>query len=151
MIPTLGKNREATEEVVVATPQRVLIADEALPIRRILLEILHKLGTSADRIIVATDAEETLAAFREHRPQLAFVEFMGVHLEDGLDVIHAMLETDPEARIVLLTAEPRESPEVRAAIRAGVFAVVEKPLRHEKIRAVLADLESEIGGIERYR
>lgn len=146
MIPAFGDAEGKTRQHGV-----VLILDESLPVRLKMVEILHKLGTSDSHIVQATTAEEALAAFREHRPTLVFAELVGVHPEDGLDVLHEMLETEPTARIVLVTSEPRDSPEVRAAIRAGVFAYVEKPLRHEKIRSILSDLEAEEGGIERFR
>lgn len=150
MIPAFGPQGVAQEEKG-RRHGAVLVLDESLPVRLKMVEILRKLGTADANIVQATTAEEALAAFREARPALVFAELVGVHPEDGLDVLHEMLEIDPAARIVLVTSEPRDSPEVRAAIRAGVFAYVEKPLRHEKIRAILADLEAEEGGIERFR
>lgn len=150
MIPALG--HAASEHEGKGRQQGVvLVLDESLPVRLKMVEILHKLGTPDPNIVQATTAEEALAAFRQHRPMLVFAELIGVHPEDGLDILHEMLEVEPTARIVLVTSEPRESAEVRAAIRAGVFAYVEKPLRHEKIRAIIADLEAEEGGIERFR
>lgn len=148
MIPAFG---DADRDGETRRQGVVLILDESLPVRLKMVEILHKLGTADSHIVQSTTAEEALAAFREHRPMLVFAELIGVHPEDGLEVLHEMLEIEPTARIVLVTSEPRESPEVRAAIRAGVFAYVEKPLRHEKIRSILSDLEAEEGGIERFR
>lgn len=150
MIPGLGKQLEETPKGG-ARHGRVLILDEALPVRNALLEILRKLGIPDASVVQATTPDEALAAFEESPPDVVFAEFVGVHAEDGLEVIHELLERHPRVRIVLLTAEPREAPEVRAAIRAGVFAYVEKPIRHEKIRAILQDLEAEEGGIERLR
>jgi len=154
MIPGIERNpREAS-----AAPREppvdaglILVIDESVPIRRKLVEILQKMGTSTGRVIEATTGDEALAAFRQHRPRVVFAEFVGVHPEDGLEIIHEILDIEPATRVVLVTAEPRESAEVRAALRAGVFAYIEKPLRYEKIRGALADLEAEEGGIERFR
>jgi len=153
MIPAMGRESESQAGEVVAPLGHgtVLVIDESLPIRTKLVEVLEKLGTAGGKILQATTPDEALAAFRAHRPALVFTELIGIHAEDGLEVIHEMLEVDPRARVVLVSAEPRESAEVRAAIRAGVFAFIEKPIRYEKIRAVLADLEAEEGGIERLR
>lgn len=129
----------------------LLVLDEAVPVRTALLEILQKLGTPGGHILQAATSAEALALFAEQRPHVVFAELVGVHPEDGLEVILEMLDREPSTRVVLVTAEPREGPEVRAAIRAGVFALVEKPLRHEKIRQVLQDLQAEEGGIERFR
>lgn len=150
MIPALGQGNVDAPETGLHHGL-VLIVDESLPVRKTLVEILQKLGVPAGHILQATSPDEALAAFREQRPHIVLTEFIGVHAEEGLEVIHEMLEHEPTARIVLLTAEPRESPEVRAAVRAGVFAYVEKPLRHDKIRSVLQELEAEEGGIERFR
>ncbi len=154
MIPSLGKNRDApTPEERPRPPStgRIRVADVAEPVRRTLLDILRKLGTPESDVIVATSPEETLALFKKHNPSLVFLELLGVQPEDGLEVIHEILDTGPEVRVVLVTAEPDDAPEVRAAIRAGVFAVIHKPLRHEKIRQVISDLETELGGVERLR
>lgn len=155
MIPGIGIGKQGDVELapqrVSASHGQVLIVDESLPVRAKMAEILTKLGTRATDILQATTPEQALEAFRALRPAIVFAELIGMHPEDGLEVIHEMLEIDPQARIVLVTAESRETPEVRAAIRAGVFAYIEKPLRHEKIRSIMQELEAEEGGIERYR
>ena len=152
MIPAVGASPRSTPASAgAAAHPRVLVVDEALPVRSTLVEILHKLGTPDHDIAVATNEDEALAWFKADSPRLVFAEFIGVHNEDGLEVLHEMLERAPGVKIVLVTAEPRDAPEVRAALRAGIFAYVEKPVRHEKIRAVLQDLEAEEGGIERMR
>ena len=153
MIPSVGGTRVEREEAVPLQVRsaNVLILDEALPVRRALTEILGKLGVVPADIHEAETPEEALAKFTATMPRVVFTEFIGVHPDEGLDMIHAMLDAKPDAKIVLLTSEPRDAPEVRAAIRAGVFAHVEKPIRHDKIRAILSELDSEEGGVERYR
>lgn len=155
MIPTLGGTGTGQTPHPRGAPahasRQVLVLDEAIPVQRALLESLAKLGIPRDEIVVAATPEEALAAFRADPPRIVFAELVGARPEDGLEIVHEMLDRSPDTKIVLVTAEARDSPEVRAAVRAGVFAVVEKPLRSEKIRQVLQDLETEEGGIERYR
>jgi len=131
----------------------MLLLEEAAPVRARLLDILHKLGVQDEEMAFATDAGEALSWFQpgQQPPGVVFAELLGVHPEEGLEIVHEMLDRAPKTKIVLVTAEPRESPEVRAALRAGIFAYVEKPIRFEKIRAVLVDLASEEGGVERLR
>ena len=150
MIPAIG-GAQRDDAQAAPTSSRILIVDEALVVRNTLVEILRKLGVPMEDVEQATSADEALAAFRRDPPHVVFAELVGVHPEDGLEVVHEILERAPTAKVVLVTAEPRDSPEVRAAIRAGVFALVEKPLRHEKIRQVLQDLQAEEGGVERLR
>lgn len=148
MIPGVARQEPAE---VVGAAQRVLVVDEALPVRRKLAEILARAGLDADQVRAAASGEEGLEAFVLHRPDVVFTELVGKDPEAGLAMVLEMLRIDPHARIVLLTAEPPESPLVRTAVRSGVFAVVPKPLRHDKIRQLLSEIEAEDGGIERFR
>lgn len=148
MIP--GLETDATPTVSLRL-RSVLLVDEAFPVQRKLLDILHRTGVPAAQVRTASDPDAAMEAFATHHAGLVFTEFVGRRPEEGLDMILDMLRLDPQAKIILVTAEPVESTLVRAAVRAGVFAVVEKPLRHDKIRAVIAEIESEEGGIERFR
>ncbi|HET6404389.1 MAG TPA: response regulator [Candidatus Thermoplasmatota archaeon] len=147
MIPGLEK---ATAGAVSLRLRHVLIVDDALPVRRKLIEILHRSGLSATEMSQAESAEHALEIFAMQNPTLIFAEFVGEG-SAGLEMVLEMLHIDPQAKVVLVTADDPASPMVRAAIRAGVFGVVQKPLRHEAIRQILAEIESEEGGIERYR
>lgn len=150
MIPTV-RSKESRPDAVVLKVRRVLIVDEAMPVRRLMQEAFHRLGLAASDVMATTDADEAMEIFAKSNPAMVFTEFVGADPERGLEMVLEMLELDPHVKVVLVTAEPNGSPLVRAAVRAGVFAVVEKPLRHDKIRGVLAEIENETGGIERYR
>jgi DNA-binding NtrC family response regulator len=157
VIPSLGRKIAVEASAQQAVPQRanarlakVLVVDEALPVVRKLTEILHRSGVSPADVKVASDAEAAVEAFALERPALVFCELVG-EPETGLSMVAEMLQIDPHARIVLLTAEDPMGPVVRRAVRLGVFAVVPKPLRHEKIRAVIAEIEAEDGGVDRLR
>ncbi|HET6403777.1 MAG TPA: hypothetical protein VFH78_03965, partial [Candidatus Thermoplasmatota archaeon] len=103
MIPGIERDaRQGKQPSPALDPGVILVIDESLPIRTKLTEILHKLGTSSGRIVQATSESEAIAAFREHRPRVVFTELVGVHPEDGLEIIHAMLEIDPNTRVVLV-------------------------------------------------
>lgn len=149
MIP--GLTRDTTPATVSVSLRRVLVVDEALPIRRKLLEILHRAGLSGQQVVTVETPDQAMEAFVRDHPPLVFTELVGPDLDAGLAMVLEMLQVDPQAKIVLLTAEDPEGPIVRQAVRAGVFAVVRKPLRHDKIRGILTEIENEEGGIERFR
>jgi DNA-binding NtrC family response regulator len=152
MIPSLRARDPGAPaaETLTVKLRKVLIVDEALPVRRALLDAFHKLGIPAADIVVVRTPEEAMEQFVRLNPTLVCAEFVGEG-DEGLRMIEEMLSLDPRVRIVLATAEPLESPAVRRAIRMGAFAHVEKPLRHEKIRQVVSEIENETGGIERFR
>lgn len=146
-----GSPREAAP--VPARPRRVraLVLEESASVQHTLLTILRRLGYRDDDVALATTHEEALAWFADAAaaPEIVFAEFLGVHAEDGLDTIHEMLDRAPGLHLVLVTAEPPDAPEVRAALRAGAFAYVEKPVRQEKIRKAIDDAKDSAADIQR--
>jgi PleD family two-component response regulator len=135
-----------------AAAQAILVVDDALPIRRKLAEILQRSGSGMQVAVhEATTPGAALDQFDALKPKVVLAELIGASADEGLEVILEMLRRDPSVRIILVTAEPADSPYVRRAVRVGVFAVVQKPLRHEKIRQALQELSSEDGGIDRLR
>lgn len=151
MIPGIGTKQSLSPSPELSIRVRhALIVDEALPIRRKLLEILHRAGLSSTEVGMAESAEQAMEVFALEHPTLVFCELVGAP-ERGLEMILEMLQLDPQAKIVLVTAEDVNGATVRQAIRAGAFGVVKKPLRHEAIRQILSEIEAEEGGIERYR
>ncbi|HEX2022620.1 MAG TPA: response regulator [Candidatus Thermoplasmatota archaeon] len=150
MIP--GLERGDRPGVVSLTMRRVLVVDDALPVRRTLMEILHRVGgVSGAQVQIAQRPDEALELFAKHHPSLVFAELVGAHPGEGLEMVGEMLRLDPKVRVVLVTAEDPSSALVRQAVRMGVFAVVPKPLRHERFRQVFSEIEAEEGGIERFR
>lgn len=148
MIP--GLESSAGPQTLTLRMRTVLVVDEALPVRRKLLDTLHRAGVAASEVILAQSAEEALEAFATRHPSLVLCELVGAP-QEGLQMVLEMLSLDPQAKVVLVTAEDPASPFVRQAVRAGVFGVVRKPLRHEAVRSVLAEIEAEETGIERFR
>lgn len=155
MIPNLEQRASAP---IGALPERVsvkiasiLLVEDALPIRKKFIEILFRSGFHADKVSIATTSEVALEAFAREFPTLVFAELIGSDAEAGLLMVEEMLAINPLVKIVLVTAEDPGGHLVRRAVKVGVFAVVSKPLRHEKIRQVLSEIENEDGGIERFR
>lgn len=142
--------RISLEPSVAHRAPRILVVDESLPIRRKIIETLHRAGVAARHITLATNSESALEAFAKLHPTLVLCELVGAP-EEGFQMIDEMLALDPLAKIVLVTAEDPASVIVRKAVRRGVFAVVQKPLRDEKIRQVLLDIEHEESAVVRIR
>lgn len=151
MIPGLEGKGEG-RPVVSLQMRRVMLVDDAAPVRRNLLEILHRVGgVGGAQVAVAESLDRAMELFAQQHPSLVFTELVGAHAGEGLEMIAEMLRLDPKVRIVLVTAEDPSSTVVRQAVRMGVFAVVPKPLRHERFRQVFSEIEAEEGGIQRFR
>lgn len=141
---------EAWPEPIHPALGRAALVFEASPAaRKALLDSLRKLGIPPEETAIATTLDEAFHAFTAEAPRLVFMELPDT--AGGIEALEEMLSRRPEARIVLVTGESRDSPGIRRAVRAGVFAVVDKPLRSERLRQVLSELEAEESSIERLK
>ena len=113
------------------TPQQtVLVVDDEPFICRSLSFVLRK---GNYHVVEARNGEEALAAVREHKPDLVFMDVMMPQL-NGFDVC-AAIKQDPElrsTRVILLTAKGQDS-DREVGTRAGADAYMTKPFSPTKI------------------
>jgi len=113
-------------------PPVILIADDN-PAN---LEILGaRLAASGYRILTAADGEQTLAAAREHAPDLLLLDVMMPRL-DGLEVCRR-LKADPALPflpVILVTARG-DAQDVVAGLDAGADEYLTKPVDHSALVA----------------
>lgn len=101
-------------------------------------------------VVEAATPEDADAALAAGEPGIVFMEFLGSPEEGARRVVDAM-QRHPRAAVVLVTAEPPESPLVRRAVRMGAFAVLHKPLRGDDVRRALDAVEAESDDLVRLR
>ena len=113
------------------TPQQtVWVVDDEPFICRSLSFVLRK---GNYHVVEARNGEEALAAVREHKPDLVFMDVMMPKL-NGFDVC-AAIKQDPElrsTRVILLTAKGQDS-DREVGTRAGADAYMTKPFSPTKI------------------
>jgi two-component system chemotaxis response regulator CheY len=111
---------------------KVLIVDDSAMTRRSLRQILE----AADHEVC--EAEDGLAALERYfleKPDVVFMDLVmrGMY---GLDVIHKLRELDPQARIVVVTADIQTSSHDMAEA-AGASAFINKPFDRAEILSAL--------------
>lgn len=117
--------------------KKILIVDDSTLSRRILQ---HYLEDERFEVFQAEDGETALDQYKEHRPDVVLLDMTmrGMH---GLEVLARLREVDPEARIIVSTADIQQSTR-EMAIEAGATSFVYKPLQREDVvQAVLTVLE----------
>lgn len=84
-----------------------------------------------DTVYSAYDGEEGLKLFTQHRPDIIITDY-GMPKMDGLTMAEAILRINPDAKIILTSAN--DDPKVlHRALRIGIFDFLVKPLRIETL------------------
>lgn len=113
-------------------PSRVMVVDDDAETLSLLYEIVAKEGFEVE---TAEDAETALKRLEEWQPELLITD---IHMPgmDGLALLAAVREKEPDIPVVLLTAYGSLKTAVDA-IKAGAFDYLSKPFVVEDIRLVV--------------
>ncbi len=114
------------------SPDRILIVEDEENARRGYESLLRKWGYE---VLGISNAEEVLARFSEYRPSvlIADVELPGM---DGLELLEKLGDELQSVPAIIITGKGSEERAV-AAIEAGAFWYIEKPLKAAVLRALL--------------
>jgi DNA-binding NarL/FixJ family response regulator len=115
-------------------PIRILVVDDHFMVR---MGLSASLSVESDMEVVAeaANAETALAAYKQHHPSLVI---MDVRLPggSGVDATAAMVQTFPDARVLMLSTHSGEE-EVFRALQAGARGyILKSAMREELLRAI---------------
>lgn len=113
---------------------RVLIADDHTVLRQGLAAMINR---RPDMKVVAEagDGGEAVEQFFRHRPDVALIDLRMPRM-DGLDVILAISQRAPEARVVVLTSFDDDE-DIYRALRAGAKGYLLKEASCEELMACI--------------
>lgn len=105
-------------------PRSILIADDAVFMRRLLRDLLRPEGYLVQEAVSGRDA---LEVYDRLRPDLVMLD-LALPDMDGLDVLRGLRERYPDACVVVVSAVAAErgAPE---ALEAGAAGYLEKPFQ----------------------
>lgn len=129
---------------------RYLLVDDSPTVRLTLAAAIRNARKGVADIKEAGDAKAAISEFAAHRPDVVFLDMM-LPGESGLKVLERMLQTNPSAKVVLVTGLASDHPDVVQAIASGAFGYLQKPARTDAVRKVLNDIETEAGRFSRIR
>lgn len=107
---------------------RVLVVDDEENLRRLLTKLLTHESFAVEE---AADGEEGLTKYKAGRYDLVLLDLKLPKL-DGLSVLRAVIEYDPDALVILITAFSTIDTAIQA-IKLGAFDFVAKPFRPEEL------------------
>jgi two-component system, chemotaxis family, chemotaxis protein CheY len=111
---------------------RILVVDDSSLARRTLRQILEREGHIIED---ATDGPQAIERYFINRPDVVFLDMVmeGMY---GLEVLRKILELDPEAKVVVATADIQKA--TRDEVQgAGAVGIINKPFNQQEITRVL--------------
>ncbi len=86
-------------------------------------------------VVSASDGEEGLAAFKEHRPQIVITDIKMPKL-DGIEMIAQIKELNPSTKFIIISAFDDKAHLLRA-ISVGIFDYLKKPIKIDELMQTL--------------
>lgn len=112
---------------------RVLIVDDAIFMRMMLKDLLSKSGL--DVVGQAANGQEALDFYKRTHPDVVTLDIMMPN-SDGITVLKELLQEDPQARVVVVSAIEHQDT-VQRALAMGAADYVLKPFSPHRIVEVL--------------
>ncbi len=102
---------------------KILVADDSDAIRLVLKDIL----SIGDHVVVAeaVDGAEAVDLYCQHRPQILLLD-LAMPKKDGLTVVKEIIEFDPKAKIILITASDDQKI-IQRCLDSGAASYISKP------------------------
>lgn len=107
----------------------VLIVDDSGFIRRMLRDILEKNGYSI--VGEAADGEAAVRVYREVRPDMVTMDIT-MPVADGIEALEKIMEFDPEANVVMVSALGQEE-FIERSLDLGAKDFIVKPFQPQKV------------------
>ncbi|MBL9169427.1 MAG: response regulator [Verrucomicrobiales bacterium] len=111
---------------------KILIVDDSSLARRTLRQALEDLGYLVEDV---SDGPQAIESFYLHRPDLVILDIV-MHGMYGTEVLAKLLEIDPAARVLMLTADVQDSTSSQVR-QNGAIGILNKPITREKLAAAL--------------
>lgn len=118
--------------------KKILVVDDALFMRRMLIDILTKAGY--DVIAEAGNGLEAYHKFKEHRPDLVTMDITMPEMT-GIESVRMITKDFPDAKILMCSAMGQEGM-VIDSVKSGAKGFIVKPFVAEK---VLLEIQKLIG------
>ncbi len=104
----------------------ILIVDDEPSMREAMKLILDK----NFRVIEASNGLEGIELYKKYRPDIVLMDIM-MPIMNGIEATRELLEIDPNAVILIITAYSDKKGE--EALRAGAKAILPKPFRRNQL------------------
>jgi two-component system, chemotaxis family, chemotaxis protein CheY len=116
--------------------RRLLVADDAMIIRHIIKDMATQAGWEV--VGEASNGQEAIDRYRELHPDAITLDLV-MPEHDGLHALHGILDIDPEARVLIVSALEQRGV-LKDAFKAGAADFVSKPFDKHSLQNTLDQL-----------
>jgi two-component system, chemotaxis family, chemotaxis protein CheY len=117
----------------------ILVVDDSALARRKVREVLEPAGYE---VIEATDGLVALEQYFLHKPKVVLVDLVMTGMS-GLDLLKKLREFDPDARVLIVSADVQISSQELAG-EAGAKGFLSKPFEKEALLDAVRDALAEV-------
>ena len=122
---------------------KVLVVDDALFMRKMLIDILKKEGFEVSG--EAENGKDAIEQYKQLKPDLVTMDIVMPKMDevDGIGAVREIMKIDPQAKIIMVSAMGQHVLVVEA-IQAGAKDFITKPFQPSRITEALKRL---LGGV----
>ncbi len=113
-----------------------MIADDSDAIRLVLKDILS-IGEH-EIVSEAKDGEESVDFYRKQKPDLLLLD-LAMPKKDGLTVVKEIMQIDPNAKIILITASDNQKI-INQCLESGALSYISKPFDFNGVLKTITDI-----------
>lgn len=114
--------------------KNILVVDDRLGIRKLLVEVLHSAGYN---VIATASGSEAIEKITEHPVDLVLLD-MKMSGMDGLETLTKIKSIKPHVKILIMTAY-EELEVLKEAARRGSNGHISKPFDIEELKVIIAN------------
>ncbi len=115
---------------------KILIADDSDAIRLVLKDIL--LIGEHEIVAEANDGAEAVVLYQQHNPQILLLD-LAMPKKDGLTVVKEIMNYDPNAKIILITASDDQKI-IGECLKYGAKSHISKPFDFNAVLKSITEL-----------
>ena len=112
---------------------KVLICDDSILVRKKLNDTLKKAGVAA--VYEAKDGVQAVEEYKAKQPDVVFMDIV-MPEKTGLEALEEIKSYNADAKVVMASTIGTQS-NLTAAIKAGAFDFLQKPVQDEDIYKIL--------------
>jgi two-component system chemotaxis response regulator CheY len=117
---------------------KILIVDDSLMARKFARGILESAGHNVSE---AADGMDALERYSMEKPDVVLLDLL-MHGMYGIEVLQKLRQMDPEARVIVTTADIQNSTR-ESAEQVGSRGLLNKPLKKEELLSLVNSLLEE--------